>query len=305
MRLLGEVENQDDGLLLGAYLLQNGIESRIEQERNGKCSVWVVDEDKMSLAGELIKKFSAQSDKSIYKEAVFHAKVIEDAKRIAQDKYEKRQIDPRARWGKQNGGKIVTSTLIGICVAIWVFEVLSPELIPYVQGIFMISNPYQPGMTLTDELMRGQVWRLFSPALLHAPLFGGGKFQLMGILHILFNMQWLNQLGGAIERRHGSRYMFVLFLVFSALPNLFQYTISGPAFLGMSGVNYALLSFLWIRGRFDPKYGMQLNPGLIWFMMIWFALGFMGNSTANWVHAGGIICGVAWGYISAKPWKNR
>ena len=82
MRLIGEVGSSEDGMLLRAYLLQNGIDSEIEQERSGKFSVWIVDEDKLGLAADLIQKFHSQDDKSIYREAVFHAKVIEQAKKL-------------------------------------------------------------------------------------------------------------------------------------------------------------------------------------------------------------------------------
>ena len=305
MRLIGEVGSSEDGLLLRAYLLQNGIDSKIDQERSGKFSVWIVDEDKLGLAADLIQKFHSQDDKSIYREAVSHAKVIEQAKKAEQDKYIKNQRDPRTRWSNGHGSTIVTSTLVGICVAIWVFEVLSPSMINLIQGLLMIANPYQPGVSLLDELLKFQIWRPFTPALLHFPLLEGGRFQIMGIMHILFNMMWLRQLGGLIELRHGGKYLFLMFLVFSALPNLLQYFVSGPAFLGMSGVNYALLCFLWIRGKYDPKYGMKLNPGVIWFMMIWFVYGFFGMGTANLVHLGGVLCGATWGYISSGHWKKQ
>ena len=304
MRVIGEVNTDDEGLLLGAYLLQNGIESRVEKERSGKCSIWIVDEDKITSAFELMKKFDSEVDKSVFKEALYHAKVVEQAKKSEQEKYERNQINARARWNMQGGRKVVTSFLIGICVAIWVFEIFSPEMIPYVQSALMISNPYQSGLGFGSQILHGQIWRLFTPALMHAPLLPNGNFDFMGIIHILFNMQWLSALGGIIENRHGSKYMFVLFLVFAALPNLFQYYMSGPMFLGMSGVNYALLTFLWIRGRFDSSYGIKLNPGIVWLMMIWFIIGFTTMHTANWVHAGGVICGGVWGYISSRHWKQ-
>ena len=303
MRFIGEVGSTDDGMILRAYLLQNGIETKIETERNGRVSVWVIDEDRIGQAAELFNSFNVQSDKSVYREAVFHAKVMEQAKKEEQDRYERNLHNVRPQLNNR-GSTVVTSTLIGICVAIWVFEILSPNMIRLLQGLLMISDPYQPGITLVDELMKGQIWRLFTPALLHFPLMEGGQFQIMGIMHILFNMMWLKQLGSVIEARHGSRYMILMFLVFSALPNLLQYSLSGPAFLGMSGVNYALLCFLWIRGKFDRRYGMRLNPGVIWLMMIWFVFGFTGNGTANMVHLGGVVCGIAWGYISSGHWKK-
>ncbi len=304
MRVIGEVKGGEEGLLLKAYLLQNGVESKIEAEGGGVFSVWIVDEDKLGTATELFNKFNMQSDKNVYRESLAHIRKAEEAKRVEEVKFAKNQRDMRQQW-QRRGSTVVTSTLIGICVAIWVFEILSPGLIDFVQGIFMISNPLEPGVTLLDELLRGQLWRPFTPALLHYPLFQGGSFQIMGIMHILFNMMWLKQLGGVIEARHGSRYMLLMFLVFSALPNILQYEMAGPAFLGMSGVNYALLCFLWIRGKFDPHYGMRLNPGVIWLMMIWFIFGFTGNGMANMVHLGGVVCGISWGYISSRHWKKK
>ncbi len=304
MRLIGEVSNNEDGILLGAYLLQNGIEAKIESERSGVFSVWIMDEDKIVLATELLTKFKTQSDKGVYREAVFQAKLLEEAKNVELDRYEKNQRNPRQNWNYSGYPPVITSTLIGICVAIWVFEALSPGMLSYVQGFLMISNPYQPGVTLTDELLKGQVWRLFTPSILHFPLFEGGKFQIMGVLHILFNMLWLRQLGGIVERKHGSRYILILFLIFAALPNLLQYSVTGPMFLGMSGVNYALLCFLWIRGRFDSGYGLRLDPGIIMFMLVWFVFGFFGSGTANLVHLGGVICGCGWGYLSSRHWQR-
>jgi len=122
------------------------------------------------------------------------------------------------------------------------------------------------------------------------------------VLHIVFNMLWLKDLGSELERRQGSVYFSVLVLVVAILSNLGQYLLAGPNFGGMSGVVYGLLGYCWIRGRFDPASGLSLNQGVVTMMIIWFVLcwtGLIGN-VANWAHTFGLVAGMAWGFAAAK-----
>src|SRR5690606_16541906 len=75
------------------------------------------------------------------------------------------------------------------------------------------------------EIASGQLWRLVTPIFLHG-----------GILHLVFNMLWLYQLGSAIEHYEGSRLLLLMVMILGALCNTAQYLVSGPAFVGMSGV---------------------------------------------------------------------
>jgi GlpG protein len=116
-------------------------------------------------------------------------------------------------------------------------------------------------------------------------------------------MLWLRDLGAIVEGRHGTWYFALMVLALSAASNLAQYLITGsPKFGGMSGVVYGLLGYVWIRGKFDPLSGLFLHQVTVIFMLIWFAAGFAGvvGNMANWAHAGGLLLGMAWGYISAQ-----
>ena len=75
----------------------------------------------------------------------------------------------------------------------------------------------------------------------------------------------------------------------------------------MSGVVYALLGYIWMKGTFDPGSGYFLHPSTVGMMLIWFVLCFtplMPIGIANTVHAIGLGLGIAWGYISAL-WNRR
>ena len=105
---------------------------------------------------------------------------------------------------------------------------------------------WDPGL---PEVRRGQVWRLFTPMFLH-----------FDILHILFNMLWLRDLGSMIEARKTSWLLLLLVLVIAGTSNVAQYLVSGPAFGGMSGVVYGLLGYIWMQGRFNPASRLSLQP---------------------------------------------
>jgi len=139
--------------------------------------------------------------------------------------------------------------------------------------------------------MDGDFWRLLTPVFLH-----------FGVAHIVFNMLWLWQLGGPLERRLGSTELLTLIVVVGVLSNLAQYFFKPESlFGGMSGVVYALLGYFWMQGRFNPRFGMALRQPIVIMMLIWFVvcwLGVVGN-IANMAHTAGLILGVVWGYISA------
>lgn len=160
-----------------------------------------------------------------------------------------------------------------------------------------------------DAILSGEIWRLLTPAFLH--------FKVGGLpIHLLFNMMWLWDLGGSIEKKLSPKFLLLLVIVIGIGSNLAQYytnvLMSGYAFAessifgGMSGVVYGLLGFLFARKHFQPSFAIQVNPAIMQFMMIWLVLGFTGliGSIANAAHLGGLIIGAFIGYITAKKRNN-
>jgi GlpG protein len=123
----------------------------------------------------------------------------------------------------------------------------------------------------------------------------------MGFIHILFNMLWLYDLGGMIERRLGTLQLLLMVTAIGVASNLAQYFVSGPRFGGMSGVVYGLLGYIWIRGKLDPGSGFFLHPTIAMMMLIWLLFGYTGAlNMANTVHTVGLITGLAWGAAAAS-----
>lgn len=138
------------------------------------------------------------------------------------------------------------------------------------------------------EIYSGQLWRLFTPIIIH-----------FGLIHILFNMLWLYDLGRVIEYRQGTPRLGILVGSISVLSNLGEFYWTGPGFGGMSGVVYGLLGYIWAQGRFNARAGLGLNQPVVVMMLIWFVvcwLGLVGN-IANMAHTLGLACGTFLGWV--------
>ncbi|MBM3194625.1 MAG: rhomboid family intramembrane serine protease, partial [Chlamydiae bacterium] len=107
-------------------------------------------------------------------------------------------------------------------------------------------------------ILRGQFYRLFTPALLHANL-----------LHILFNLLWFLALGSMIEKRAGARKLLVLILIVGIAANVAQFIATGPLFLGVSGVVCGLAGFIYIRTKRAPWEGYPLSNSGIGLLFIY------------------------------------
>ena len=107
------------------------------------------------------------------------------------------------------------------------------------------------------DIKNGQVWRLFTPAILH-----------FDFLHIFFNILWFIILGNQIEFRIGSLRYLGMILILAAVTNTSQYLVSGPFFMGLSGVVCGMAAFIWARQQVAPWEGYLLHRYTLIFLGI-------------------------------------
>jgi GlpG protein len=148
---------------------------------------------------------------------------------------------------------------------------------------------------LFEKIGKGEVWRLFTPALLHFDL-----------LHIFFNVLWFILLGNQIEFRLGWLRYLILIVTTAIFSNTAQYFMSGPFFMGLSGIVVGLAAFIWARQQIAPWEGYLLQRftlifltifvvGMFLLQLIFFFVQIWGNfvapiSIANTAHlVGGIV----------------
>lgn len=176
-----------------------------------------------------------------------------------------------------------TTGIILLCIAVAILGYVGDQEV--VRKALMFSLP---------EIMEGQWWRLFTPAIVH-----------FGILHIVFNLLWLKSLGSIIEFTRGKVFFIALVLASALFSNILQFWFKGPLFGGMSGVVYALLGFLWMVKEFNSNEQFSLPKQDVWMMIGWFILCLTGllGPIANFAHAGGLAVGMAAG-IGAGAYQH-
>jgi GlpG protein len=179
----------------------------------------------------------------------------------------------------------VTMVLIAICLMVAALSNLGENRVALLP-LFIVD------LTQAEAGLTGELWRWVTPAFIH-----------FGVIHLLFNMMWLWDLGRAIEFRKGSAFYLGFVLALAVAANLVQYFITRePLFGGMSGVVYGFLGYVWIMGRRSPRFGMVLPQQTVIFMGIWFVLCWTGllGPIANWAHAAGLALGVAWAFVESS-----
>jgi GlpG protein len=160
------------------------------------------------------------------------------------------------------------------------------------------------------QIKQGQVWRVFTPALLHG-----------GLLHILFNMLWLWVLGSQVEGKLSFfRYLLLIFIL-GIVSNTAQYLVSGPMFFGFSGVILGLAGFIWSRQKVAPWEGHLIHPSTfiflaffilatVFYQVLAFVLAQLNIANlpgflANTAHIVGALTGVILGRLSFFSWRGR
>lgn len=141
------------------------------------------------------------------------------------------------------------------------------EAIPSWKGLTQVilswdqtSWEYYKNVPLFEKIREGEVWRLFTPCLMHRDF-----------LHIFFNMIWVWILGRQIEERLRKSRMVLLMIIIGVVSNIAQYFMSGPFFLGFSGVVVGMAGFIWVRQRTAPWEGYPLHRSTAMFLLLFVA----------------------------------
>lgn len=108
-----------------------------------------------------------------------------------------------------------------------------------------------------ENISQGEVWRILTPAFLHFDL-----------LHIFFNVLWFILLANQIEFRIGWWRYLILVIATAIVSNTAQYLMSGPFFLGLSGIVVGMAAFIWARQQVAPWEGYLLHRFTFIFLAI-------------------------------------
>ncbi len=153
------------------------------------------------------------------------------------------------------------------------------------------------------DIRKGELWRLITPAFLHIEL-----------LHLLFNMLWLFILGKMLEKNVKILPYIIFIAVTAAVTNTLQYLMTGPFFMGFSGVVSAMAGYIWMRKKYFTEENYPIDSisltylwiyifGMLCLQIVAFFLEILHIFTfkliiANTAHVSGVLLGMLIGRVN-------
>lgn len=295
MRKIGSLADPDQLRTFSFYLYSQGIEVR--EPEDGDPDIWVLSDDHLRRARALLDEFVENPEDKRYRAAAIEGKSKRAAEVKASQEQAKRQIDARTKIfhrPRLKGGMTGTLFLIILCISYFLAQLIDRQQI--LRHLLSYSQDYwgaRLGFREAPEIMSGQIWRLVTPIFIH-----------FDVLHILFNMLWMYQLGVMVELEIGTRRFLWMVAVVAAISNTAFYFVAGPAFCGMSGVVYGLIGYIWAVNRYENRTVFPMDDGLFKFFLIYYvlcwALTFFGIGVANTIHGFGGLVGILFGIWATR-----
>ena len=138
-------------------------------------------------------------------------------------------------------------------------------------------------------------WTLISANYLHA-----------GILHILFNMIALYQIGPLVLREYGVGRFISLYTLGGVIGFLVSYLVGIRFTLGASAAVCSLIgASLYYGNSRGGSYGQAVYKQISGWVLGLFLFGFLVPGINNWGHGGGIVGGIIFGYLLGYEEKKR
>lgn len=299
------MQSERDAQVFNDALTVRRIECSAEADEGGSFSIWVHDDDQLPEAARLLALYRSSPAAPDFSQASAKAaRIRAEAEKAARHRRSTVVDDARIGYERNFLGEAwvpILFLVLSVAATFYTGFFSEPDADIRALQLLQISRvPFHPDMTgfptlFLPEVRDGQVWRLVTPIFLHGDW-----------MHILFNMMWLVQFGRFIETRFGPYKLLALILFIAIGSNLAQYLWKSPYFGGMSGVNYGLFGFLWMKGKFGRAEGWQLAPQVVQLMLVWMVLCYTGllGPVANAAHTVGLLLGAACGFASARlvPW---
>ena len=300
MRQIGPPLPASQASTLADVLLAEGIKTHLGGTPNG-MEVWVIDEDRLNRARELLATFLADPEASRHAEARNKAKQVRTEENKTEREYERLQHRIEKRMTRTARDQ-VTLFLVVVSVAVSLFSIslvnrqdsnLDEGAPEQVVRWLSFANPTAHIGKPQAQIPWMEPWRMVTPIFLH-----------FGVMHLVFNMLMLISMGSRVERAIGPYRYAALVLALAIFSNLAQgLMVPHHNFGGMSGVVYGIFGFIWVQMSRAPSRGLAVDGLTSFIMMAWFFAGFSsqfnmgGAAVANHAHAGGLLIGLLIGAV--------
>ena len=157
---------------------------------------------------------------------------------------------------------------------------ISPYAILQLYGLDAISQWFVPENS-KQLFSPFAPWRLWSPTFVHYTFS-----------HLAINLYLWWLFASKIENESRLE-LIILITISAAIANGLQWYFVGPNFGGLSGVVYALMSYLYLMHRFGGKTNYKIDNNLALLMLALIPLSATGllGKFSNYAHIGGLVSG--------------
>ena len=215
---------------------------------------------------------------------------------------------PGARWknipitrGLLQSDQLI-KTIIYANVGMYLISLLmNPTRMGLSANPFMFLSPSNGallllGSTGTIPIDQGhRWWTLVSANYLHG-----------GILHIVFNMIALYQIGPLVLREYGANRLIGLYTLGGIFGFLVSYFAGVRLTLGASAAVCSLIGASLYYGKSrGGAYGQAIYKQISGWVLVLFLFGFLVPGINNWGHGGGIVGGIILGYFLGYHERTR
>lgn len=196
MREIGHLPNSRSASIFSDILLTKGMKSEPRLNSDQTISVWLIDETRLAEARQLLTEYQLNPDSPGFTDASRQAKTLRDAESKLDREYAKRVVDAGSVYdsGRMMKRTPVVTILIAISIGVSLWTNFSKKTDLVINYINFTTPRYDNNDGWVLDSLNGALgyepWRLVAPMFLH-----------MNFMHLLFNMSWVANLGGMIERK--------------------------------------------------------------------------------------------------------
>jgi membrane associated rhomboid family serine protease len=188
-------------------------------------------------------------------------------------------------------GFSVAMGLVGLTVVVSLLADFGGSLLPAMPDLYGILALDKAG------LAQGELWRLWSVTLVHAPL-------TQMPLHLLFNMYALYLAGPFVERLYGRVAFLALYLAAAAGGSLMSFAFGDAQYgVGASGAIFGLFGLLvavqYVHKPMLDRQSRAFLGQMLGLVILNLILGLTLGGIDNWAHIGGLVTGFWLGVLYA------
>jgi len=190
---------------------------------------------------------------------------------------------------------VVTYVILGLTVLIYLLQLGSVAYFGKVYHGLDWLELY--GARVNDLIRQGQLWRFFTPVLLHA-----------NVPHILFNMYALYSIGSGLERYFGHGRFLALYLLGAFSGNVLSFLLMNDSSfsVGASTAIFGLIGaegvFLYQNRRLLGAQARRAIGNIVFLIALNLVIG-LAPGIDMFGHIGGLLGGLIFSWFAGPRWK--